>query len=392
MISKEQLSQIMPRASAESLERYYQPLNEAMEKFHIDNPKKVAMFLAQLAHESDSFRFSSENLNYSAQGLMKTWPRIFPTLEIANLYARKPEKIASRAYGNRMGNGSESTADGWKFRGRGLIGITGRTNYEACGKGIGADLLNHPELLEGPEYATASAAWFWNKYVDGIDPEDIEKVTRKINGGLIGLDSRKAFWEVAKRVVIIFLLFFFVGCSPAIVRVKRHWNKIQEELLKHPELADSLNLVKHDTVRVKGFEDRFEERNDSTSWDTDFFAAVDTLVHDVIVAEKKALPVTRLQHKICPTIKKDSVYHIKIYNSDISLWVPILLEVRSDGSKISIKIKADDVKMPDPQIIKSLEFKPVAPKFYLDQWFWAFVITLSLFAGFVVVTVRNKRP
>lgn len=203
MISKEQLAQIMPKATAENLERYCQPLNDAMAKFEINTPTRIAAFVAQLAHESDSFAATVENLNYSAMGLLKTWPRLYDPA-LATKYAHKAEAIANRSYGGRMGNGDEASGDGWLFRGRGLIGITGRTNYELCGRGIGADLVNHPELLEGPVYAAMSAAWFWQWR--GLSPfadrGAFITITRRINGGTIGLESRIEFWNRAKSVII----------------------------------------------------------------------------------------------------------------------------------------------------------------------------------------------
>ena len=202
MISKEQLKQIMPKATADNLEKYCMPLNDAMDRFQIDTLQRIAAFIAQIAHESGEFRAVVENLNYSAQGLMKTWPKHFPTLEIATQYAHKPELIANKAYGDRMGNVAPN--DGWRFIGRGLIGITGKDNYFLCGQGIGADLLTDPSKLELPLFATASAAWFWNwRGLNSFaDRDAFVTITKRINGGYIGLESRQEYWLKAKAVLL----------------------------------------------------------------------------------------------------------------------------------------------------------------------------------------------
>ncbi len=397
MISKEQLSQIAPAASAEALEKFCRPLNDAMEKFAINTPARIAAFLAQLAHESDSFRASVENLNYSAAGLQRTWPKLFPP-DLAASYAHKPEAIANRAYGSRMGNGNEASGDGWRYRGRGPIGITGKDNYRLCGEGIGADLIHHPELLEGPVYGAQSAAWFWswrglNKWADLGTEEDYKMITKRINGGFIGLESRLKFWEVAKKVLVMMaIVLLFGACASPLIKAKRHWNKIEEILLKHPEIADSLALVKHDTVRVKGFTDHTEVVNDSTVWNEDFFASVDTLAEAITKADhgKKAAPVTKLQQRICPSLTKDSTYHVKVYNSDVSMWVPVHLAVKAKDGKITIDILTEDLRIPDPQIIKSVEFKSLKPKFYADQWFWVAVMLFVVLAGFIALSLRRK--
>jgi len=167
------------------------PLNQVFVKYDINTPKRQAAFIGQCAHESNNFKVLQENLNYSAEGLMKTWPSRFPTLEIANQYARQPAKIAGKVYNGRMGNTSEEEAS--KYFGRGLIQLTGKENYDNCGKAIGIDLINQPQLLAEPMYACMSAGWFWNKkgLNDLADAGDYETMTKRINGGLIGLDDRK---------------------------------------------------------------------------------------------------------------------------------------------------------------------------------------------------------
>lgn len=151
-----------------------------------------AAFIAQCAHESGYFRTLRENLNYSAAGLRSIFGKYFPTEELANQYARNPEKIANRVYANRMGNGPEASGDGWKFRGRGLIQLTGKFNYSACGTAIKKDLIKNPEYLETIAGALDSAVWFWNdkKLNVHADSGDITRMTRVINGGTHGLEDR----------------------------------------------------------------------------------------------------------------------------------------------------------------------------------------------------------
>jgi putative chitinase len=181
--------------------KWLAPLEEAFVKYDISTPIRQACFIGQCAHESGNFKTLQENLNYSAEGLMKTWPSRFATKEIADQYARQPAKIAGKVYNGRLGNTSEEEAA--KYLGRGLIQLTGKENYEHCGLGIGVDLLADPTLLLDPRYAALSAAWFWNK--KGLnslaDAQDYETMTKRINGGLIGLDDRKA--KIAKALSVL---------------------------------------------------------------------------------------------------------------------------------------------------------------------------------------------
>jgi putative chitinase len=181
--------------------KWLQPLEDTFAKYDISTPQRQAAFIGQCVHESGNFRTLQENLNYSAEGLMKTWPSRFPTKEIADQYARQPVKIAGKVYNGRLGNTSEEEAA--KYLGRGLIQLTGKENYGNCGSGIGVDLLGNPDLLTTPEYAALSAGWFWNK--KGLnslaDSGDIETMTKRINGGLIGLDDRKAKIAKAEQVL-----------------------------------------------------------------------------------------------------------------------------------------------------------------------------------------------
>jgi len=172
--------------------KWEEPLQVAFDKYEINTPKRQAAFIGQCAHESGNFKTLQENLNYSAEGLMKTWPSRFPDLQTANQYARQPAKIAGKVYNGRLGNTSEEEAA--KYLGRGLIQLTGKENYERCGLAIGVDLLSNPDLLLDPRYAAMSAGWFWNKkgLNELADAQEHGQITKRINGGLIGLDDRIA--------------------------------------------------------------------------------------------------------------------------------------------------------------------------------------------------------
>jgi len=164
-------------------------------KFQINTPLRLAHFLAQCGHESGGFRLTKENLNYSAKGLNGIFKKYFPTLESALPYERKPEKIANKVYGGRMGNGPESSGDGAKFCGRGFIQLTGRDNYTAFGKSIGEDMTTNPEKVS-THYALLSAAWFFTKNNlhkmadEGASDAVVTKITKRVNGGTIGLPDR----------------------------------------------------------------------------------------------------------------------------------------------------------------------------------------------------------
>ena len=170
--------------------KWLEPLNETFEKYKINNPKRQACFIGQCMHESGGFKILQENLNYSAAALMRTWPSRFPDLDTADKYAHNPELIASKVYAGRMGNTTPEEAG--KYIGRGLIQLTGKENYANCGVGLGVDLLGHPDWLATPKYAALSAGWFWNKKGLNALVDDIETMTKRINGGTIGLDDRKA--------------------------------------------------------------------------------------------------------------------------------------------------------------------------------------------------------
>ena len=164
-------------------------------KFNITNPLRLAHFLAQCGHESGGWRATSENLNYSSKGLMGIFKKYFPTLALAEQYARKPEAIASRVYGGRMGNGAEATKEGFKFRGRGYIQLTGKDNYKAFDAFVPEEIINNPDLV-ATKYPLMSAAWFFNKNGlwaicdKGADQGTVTAVTKRVNGGTIGLPDR----------------------------------------------------------------------------------------------------------------------------------------------------------------------------------------------------------
>jgi len=201
-ITKEQLVNAK-LADANTADRWIEPLNSAMEKFGINTPVVQAHFLSQISHESGKFRFTSENLNYSADGLMKIFGKYFTSQLHANEYARNPERIASRVYANRMGNGDEASREGWKYRGRGLIQLTGKDNYTAFSKFMeDPDILENPDKVSEPEYAALSAAWFFKTRVYATaEAGTVKDVTKKINGGTIGLEDReKEFSAIAKEL------------------------------------------------------------------------------------------------------------------------------------------------------------------------------------------------
>lgn len=170
-------------------------LPEVMNKFAINTPLRLSHFLAQVAHESGNFKYTSENLNYSAERLKVIFPKYFKQPGLAEAYARKPELIASRVYGGRMGNGEEGTRDGFKFRGRGYLQLTGKNNYEAFDKFVSEDILKEPELV-AKKYPLLSAAWFFHKNNinsisdKGATDEVVTMVTKRVNGGTIGLQDR----------------------------------------------------------------------------------------------------------------------------------------------------------------------------------------------------------
>jgi putative chitinase len=185
-------------------EFWFNAMNEYLPKFGITTAARVAGFIAQGQHESADFTVLQENLNYSAKGLMGIFKKYFPDEAIANQYAKKPMMIANRVFGGRMGNGPEASGDGYKFRGRGILQLTGRANYTQCSRDLFGDdtLANDPDLVRTPEYAIITACWFWYKnQLNAIcDQGDIVLLSKRINGGTIGLEDRIKHWNDALDV------------------------------------------------------------------------------------------------------------------------------------------------------------------------------------------------
>ena len=205
-ITIEQIKKIAPGAPDKAASEFVDTFNKWSDKFGITTPLRAANFISQCVHECAELKAFEENLNYSEKGLLKVFPKYF-NAETAKQYARKPEKIANRVYANRMGNGNEASGDGWKYKGRGAIGLTGRSNYLAystSGFCVG-DLMAHPEWLAKSPGCYKSAMWFWWK--NGLnaiaDTGDVNAVTKRVNGGYNGLDSRKKYLARAKEVLVI---------------------------------------------------------------------------------------------------------------------------------------------------------------------------------------------
>jgi len=180
---------------------WLEPLTAAFTRFEINTPERQAAFIGQCAHESANFKTLQENLNYSAKGLNATWPSRFPSEAEAQPYHRQPEKIANKVYSGRMGNLNEG--DGWKYRGRGLIQLTGKDNYRLASDALGVDFIADPDLVLTKEYAALTAAWYWNKrgLNKEADAKDFTGMTKKINGGVIGLADRVAHINTALGVL-----------------------------------------------------------------------------------------------------------------------------------------------------------------------------------------------
>jgi putative chitinase len=187
------------------IDQWFPLLEGYLEFYEINTVERVAAFLSQTGHESLNFTATHENLNYGAPGLMTTFKKYFPTQELADAYARQPEKIANRVYANRMGNGDEASGDGWKYRGRGIIQLTGHDNYKACSLAVFQDerLLEDPNWLESKEGCVVGACWFWNtRFINkAADAEDTDAVTRLVNGGLNGIDDRRARYASYKEIL-----------------------------------------------------------------------------------------------------------------------------------------------------------------------------------------------
>lgn len=202
--SLDQLYEINGKMYKDKCEYYLEALNLTLPEYQINTKLRLCHFLAQIIHESGHLKYNQENLNYSAKALRSVFGKYFPTDALAEQYARKPEKIANRVYANRMGNGDEASGDGWKYKGAGLIQLTGKTNYTKCSEFLGIDLVNDPSLVyNSPEICVKTACWYWsvnnlNKYAD---VDDIKTITKRINGGYNGLEDRTKILNTAKKVL-----------------------------------------------------------------------------------------------------------------------------------------------------------------------------------------------
>jgi putative chitinase len=201
VVTFEQLNEFFEDTDEDIVQQYVDPLNEMMEFYEINTPKRISMFLAQVGHESGGLRTIKENLNYSADRLKVIFPKYFRGVDPSG-YARNPQKIANRVYANRMGNGDEASGDGYRYCGRGLIQLTGKSNYNAFASDMNMSLEEATEWLNDPEGAAWSAGWFWDsrELNQWADKGDVLTVTKKINGGTIGLEDRKSHYEAALEI------------------------------------------------------------------------------------------------------------------------------------------------------------------------------------------------
>ena len=204
MLTLSQLKQLLPKNPY--VEHWHRALSQLLPDYDINTPNRIAAFVAQCAHESGGFMVLKENLNYKAATLRKIFPKYFPTDALANQYCSKPNKqeaIANRVYASRMGNGDESSGDPARWIGRGLIQLTGRSNYQAFADSLEMDINDVPEYLATFEGAAQSACWFWetNKLNQWADAGDILTLTKRINGGTIGLEDRKKHYDHALHVL-----------------------------------------------------------------------------------------------------------------------------------------------------------------------------------------------
>lgn len=203
LLTASQLQEIMPRCPPNQLQVYTKAICIAMQEGQINTTQRIACFLGQIAHESNQLREWIENLNYSVKALMVTWPKRFPTVESAQPYANQPEKLANYVYANRMGNGDVASGDGFRFRGRSPLQLTGRNSYRSCGAYLGIDLENKPDLASGASIGFKISVWYWTSHnLNNLaDIGDFVGITKAINGGTIGLAQREAFYKKALEVL-----------------------------------------------------------------------------------------------------------------------------------------------------------------------------------------------
>lgn len=199
-MTKDQLKQLLPKNPY--IDNWYNALSQLLPDYEINTAQRMAAFMAQCAHESGNFMFLQENLNYKAASLRKVFPKYFPDDATAQAYEKKPEKIANRIYANRMGNGPEESGDGWRYRGRGLIQVTGKQNYTWFAASLEIKPEEAAEYMQTFEGAAQSACWFWetNKLNQWADAGDIVTLTKRINGGTIGLEDRIKHYEHALHI------------------------------------------------------------------------------------------------------------------------------------------------------------------------------------------------
>jgi len=205
MITEEKFKTIIPDVNWNYAKQYVPLFETVLPQYGIDTPLRQAHFLAQITHESGGFRLVKENLNYSAKALYVVFRKYFPNMATANQYERQPERIANVVYANRLGNGTTESGDGWNYRGRGLIQLTGKENYWTFSTAAGTDFVANPALIEQAEWALSSACWFWksknlNRYADA---DDVIMVTKRINGGTNGLADREHYLEEYKKLYTI---------------------------------------------------------------------------------------------------------------------------------------------------------------------------------------------
>lgn len=204
MITLDILKHICPSTKGDTLQSFVDPLNKVSDQAQLTGHKnRVAAFLAQVSFESDYFISVEENLNYSAAGLVKTFKTYFPNLLSAQPYAKNPQKIANKVYANRMGNGDTASGDGWTYRGRGLIQITGKDNYQKFATSLNKTLPDTIAFMQTPQGATECSGWFWsfNKLNTYVDKDDFIGLTRRINGGINGLADREKQYAIALKAL-----------------------------------------------------------------------------------------------------------------------------------------------------------------------------------------------
>jgi putative chitinase len=185
------------------VEHWFEALSQGFADYEVNTPERMAAFFGQTKVESANYTAIKENLNYKPETLVRLWHSHFPTMEIANAYAHKPEQIANRAYCNRMGNGSEESGDGWLFCGRGLIQLTGRDNYQAFADSLGMSIEEAAAYLETFEGCVQSALWFWeSRNLNALaDRQDWDKISRTVNGGTEGIDHRRDYSNQALHIL-----------------------------------------------------------------------------------------------------------------------------------------------------------------------------------------------